>query len=211
MHPSHARPELANCIDGKLHESQGSLHVSSSTRDVDGHEPTGNLFNRGDRQTSKVGSTDLGEESFHEESHSVQMSNYDQGVRRTMVVLEVTDRHPKEPFAKRLEALELLGNGKCRADLARTSKEANEMLNLSGIFLVVLEMCLNFLNLLEGALVSLQILRARLAGTMVLSRRWRGRRESAALGDKVSKLGFVLPWIHGIDHLHVCKRGQVMI
>jgi hypothetical protein len=132
------------------------------------------------------------------------MSNYNQGVRGAMVILQVTDRHPEEPFAKRLETLELLGNGKRGADLTGASKETNEMLNLGGIFLVVLEMCLDFLNLLESALVSFQILRARLAGTVVLSRRWRGCRERAALGDKVSKLGLVLPWIHGIDHLAVC-------
>jgi hypothetical protein len=118
-----------------------------------------------------------------------------------MVVLQVSDGHPEEPFSERLETFELLSNGKCRADLTGPSKETNQMLNLSGVFLVMLEVGFDFLNLLEGALVSVQVLRARLAGTVVLSRGWRSCRERAALGDKVSKLGFMLPWVHGIDNL----------
>jgi hypothetical protein len=72
-----------------------------------------------------------------------------------MIVLQITDRHPKEPFAKRLKTLKLLGNRERRADLARAPQEANEMLDLSSILLVMLEVCFNLLNLLKRALVSL--------------------------------------------------------
>lgn len=121
-----------------------------------------------------------------------------------MVVLEVADGHPEEPSPQGLQTLELLGNGECRADLARASEKANEVLDLSRVLLVMLEMRLNLLNLHERALISLEIFRSRGRGSVVLSRGgWRSG-ECAALCDEVSKLGFVLPRVHGINDLQKC-------
>lgn len=201
VQPAHSRSELTDSVNGELHERERRLELAPGTRDIDGHETPSNFLNGRDGQTAKVGSTNLREESLHEEGHSVQMSNDDQRVGRAMVVLQVVHRHPEEPGPKRPEPLKLLGNRERGADLARTTEEANEMLDLSGVLLVVLEMSLHLLNLLERALESLKILGSRLAGTVVLSRGGRSRGKGAALGDEVSKLGFVLPSVHCVDHL----------
>ncbi|RTE69274.1 hypothetical protein BHE90_016346 [Fusarium euwallaceae] len=57
-----------------------------------------------------------------------------------MVGLQVVHGHPEEPGPQRPELLKLLSNRERGADLARTTEEANEMPDLSGVLLVVLEM-----------------------------------------------------------------------
>lgn len=200
MQPAHSRSELTDSVNGELHERERRLELAPGTRDIDGHESPSNFLNGRDGQTAKVGSTDLREESLHEEGHSVQMSNDDQRVGRAMVVLQVVHGHPEEPGPQGPKPLKLLGNRERGADLARTTEEANKMLDLSGILLVVLEMSLHLLNLLERALESLKVLGSRLAGTVVLSRGGRSRGKGAALSDEVSKLGFVFPGVHCVDH-----------
>ncbi|RSL55435.1 hypothetical protein CEP51_014546 [Fusarium floridanum] len=77
VQPAHSRPELTDSVNWKLYERERRLELATGTRDFDGHESPSNFFNRKDRQTAKVGSTDLREESLHEEGHSVQVSNDD--------------------------------------------------------------------------------------------------------------------------------------
>lgn len=129
------------------------------------------------------------------------MGNYNERVGRPMVVLEVPDRHPEEPGSQRLETLILLGDRKRGTDLARALEEANEVLNLSSLLLVVLEMRLNLLNLLECALESLEILIPWLGRLVVGCRRWRSRGKRAAFGNEVAKLRLVLPCVHGVNDL----------
>lgn len=131
------------------------------------------------------------------------MGNDDKRVGRTVVVLEVSNGHPKEPGAQGLETLVLLGDGERRADLARPLEEANEMLDLSGLFLVMLEVGFNLLDLLESALEGLNVLITRLCWPVVGSRRWRSSWECAAFSNEVTKLRLVLPRIHGVNNLCV--------
>lgn len=204
--PPHARTELANGVNRELHEGERSLEfVLGIAGNVDGHESSRNLLDRRDGKATKVSSTNLREQALHEKSHSVEVGNDDEGVGGTVVVLEVADGHPKEPCPQWLETLELLGDGERRADLTRTPKEANEVLDLSRILLVMLEMNFHLLNLFKGALESIEVFGPGLAGAVILARRGWGRRERAALGDEVSELRLMLPRIHGINDLDAVR------
>lgn len=197
--PTHARAKLADSVDGELHQSQGSVGALGSAGDAHRHEASGNLLNREDGKGSKVRGTNLGEEALHEQSYSVEVGNDNQRVGRGTVVLQVADGHPEEPGAERLQALILLGNGERRADFASTLEEANQMLDLGGLLLVVSKMGLDLLNLIQGALESLEIILARLRGTVLGIGRGRSSGECAALGNEVGEERLVLPGLHGVD------------
>lgn len=201
-HPAHARPELTDSINGKLHKrKRGLVGALDSARDVDRHEPPSNLLNGGHGQAAKVGCTNLGEETLHQQSHSVQVSDSNQRVSRGLVRLEVSDWNPEKPSPQGLEALKLLGNGQSGADLARTLEKADQVLHLSGVFLVMLQMSFHLDDLLEGPLIGLNVVLSRLSGLMLRVRRSRSGWERAALSNEVCELRLVLPWLHGINHL----------
>lgn len=197
--PAHAGAELANGIDGVLHQSQRSVGAPGSAGHADGHEAAGNLLNGQDREGAKVGSTNFREKTLHEKGYSVEMRNHHERVGRGTVVLQVADWHPEKPGAERLKTLVLLGNGKTRAHLAGTLEETNEMLDLGGILSVVAEMGLYLLNLVQSALESVEIILARLAGAVLRIGRWGSSGESRAFGDEVGEERLVLPGFHGID------------
>lgn len=210
-HPAHARPELTDGINGKFHEREGGLvGALDSARDVDRHEPPSNLLNGGHGQAAKVGRTNLGKETLHQQSHSVQVSDGDQGVGRGLVRLEVSDRNPEKPSPQGLEALKLLGNGQSGADLTRALEKADQVLHLSGVFLVVLQMSFHLDNLLEGSLKGLNVILPRLGGPTLRVRRSRSGWERAALSNEVCELGLMLPWLHSINHLTGKSQYRVM-
>lgn len=202
-HPTHAGPELTDGVNGKLHERQRRLVrvLHTSARDIDGHEPPGDFLNGGHGQAAKVGRANLGEEPLHQQGRRVQVGNGNQGVGGALVGLNVADRDPEKPSPQGLEALKLLGDGQSGADLARALEEADQVLHLSGVFLVVLQMSLNLDDLLQGSLVGLKVVLLGLVNPAFRIRRSRGRGERAALRDEVCELRLVLPWFHCINHL----------
>lgn len=200
LNPAHARPELPKGVDRNVHQGEGAVVFLPIRGQLNGHETSGNLLHRANRKAAEVSSADLGEETLHEERHSVEVGDDKQGICRTLVLLKKSDGHPEEPGTKRLQTLILLRDGEGGADFARSLEEAAQSLNQSRVLLVVLQMGLDLLNLLERLLIGLQILLAGLAGTMLGSRRRRRSWKSAALGDEVGKLGEVLPAIHGFNH-----------
>lgn len=81
MNPTHARTELGHSVDGELHERQRRLHMSLDVAsNVDRHESPGNLLNRAHGKATKVGSANLGEETLHQQGHSVEVGNDNQRV-----------------------------------------------------------------------------------------------------------------------------------
>lgn len=210
-HPAHARPELTDGVNGKFHERErGLVSALDSARNVDGHESPSNLLNGGHGQAAKVGRTNLGKETLHQQSHSVQVSDGDQGVGRGLVRLEVSDWNPEKPSPQGLEALKLLGNGKSGADLTRTLEKADQVLHLSGVFLVVLQMSFHLDDLLEGSLIGLNVVLSWLGGPMLRIRRSRSGWERAALSNEVRELRLMLPWLHSINHLTGKSQYGVM-
>lgn len=200
MYPSHTRSELSDSINGEFHESQRSLGFNLGVAGhTDREQATGNLLDGKNGQATKVGGANLGEETLHQESNAVEVGDDNQRVRRSVVVLQITNGHPEEPGAKRLKALVLLSNGQGGADLARTLEETNEMLNLGGFLVVVAKMDLNLLHLLQGSLVCIQIILARLGGAVLWVRRRRSCRKGAALSDEISEERLILPSIHGVN------------
>lgn len=215
-HPAHTRPELTDGINGEFHERErGLVSALDSARNVDGHEPASNLLNGGHGQAAKIGRTNLGKETLHQQSHSVQVSDGNQRIGRGLVRLEVSDWNPEKPSPQGLEALKLLGNGKSGADLTRTLEKADQVLHLSGVFLVVLQMSFHLDDLLEGSLIGLNVILTRLGGPMFGVWRSRSGWEGAALSNEVRELRLMLPLLHSINHLaggkSVCCDADVLV
>lgn len=198
--PPHARSELSDSVNGELHEGKRSLSLNPGAgRATNGHQTTRNLLNRDDGKATKVGGTNVREETLHQESNGVEVSNNHEGVGGALEVLKRADGHPEEPAAEGLESVKLLVNGQSGDHLAIASEEANKMLHLGVVLIVVAQVGLNLHELVDGSLVSDEVILARLAGAVLRRRRSRSRGECAALSDEVGEQGLVLPLFHGIN------------
>lgn len=121
--PTHAVAELANGIDGKLHELERGAKARVRGSDVVRHQVAGNVLHGLNAKASKVGRANLREEALHEQSDRVKVRNSQEGVGRATVALEVANGHPEQPIPKRAQALELLGDRDRGTDLARALEE----------------------------------------------------------------------------------------
>lgn len=200
--PSHAVAELTHGAHWEVHELEGCLQVAFvHARYLDRVQSAGDLLDRLDGEAAKVGSTNLGEQTLHQDRGSVVVGDDDQGTRRSIVLLDADDGKPEEPGPQRLEPVKLLRDGLDGADLLSTLEERGQLLCELDIFLVVLQVSFDLLDLGDHALEGLEVFLARLVRLVIRGWRRRSRREGAALVDEVAKLRLVLPVLHGIDDL----------
>lgn len=205
---THAGPELIERLQREFHESQHSGHHGlllglEASRVLDQQQPLVDGLDWRHGEAPEVRGTNFREEPLHEQSNCVVVGDDEQRARRPAGLLQVEHRQPEDPFPERLETVELLCKRQAGRDLAHTLQEIDQTDELRRVLPDVLEVSLDRLELLEGALERSQVFLARLARLVVGPGRRGRRREGATLRDKISEVGLVLPAVslYGVDDL----------